>query len=97
MSLQAIYKYDIAKKIPLHGEITFEELAHACGLAEVNLRRFLRFAMTFHHIFQEPRKGIVRHSAASRKLVEDPVAYAGLGYMFDEVWQSFAHVCIVSS
>lgn len=48
--------------------------------------------MVWHRVFQEPRKGFVAHTAASRKLVEDPLARAGLGYMFDEVWQSFAKV-----
>lgn len=48
--------------------------------------------MAFHHVFREPRKGFVAHTAASRKLVEDPHAPAGVGYIFDEVWQGFAHV-----
>ncbi|KAL8710084.1 MAG: hypothetical protein Q9225_007362 [Loekoesia sp. 1 TL-2023] len=90
VSLQAIYKYNIASKVPLHGEISFRELADQCGLDEVNLCRMLRFAMAYHHVFQEPRRGFVAHSAASRKLAEDPLAKAGLGYMFDEVWQAFA-------
>ena len=55
-----------------------------------NLRRIIRFAIAHHRVFQEPRKGYVSHSAASRKLASDPNAQAGLGYMFDEVWQSFA-------
>lgn len=96
MSLQAIYNYDIASKVPLHGEISFRELADQCDLDEVNLRRILRFAMAFHHVFHEPRNGFVAHSAASRKLAEDPLAKAGLGYMFDEVWQAFAQVSNLS-
>lgn len=92
VSLQAIYRYKIAHRVPLHGEITYKELAVACGLDEANLQRMLRFAMTFHHVFQEPQKGVVRHSAASRRLVENPLAQDALGYQFDEVWQSFAHV-----
>ena len=92
VSLQAIYKYDIASHVPIGGDISFAELAGKCGLDEDNLRRILRFAMAFHHVFHEPRKGFVAHSAASRKLAEDPLARAGLGYMFDEVWQSFARV-----
>ena len=55
-----------------------------------NLRRILRFAIAHHRVFQEPRKGYIAHSAASRKLADDANAKAGLGYMFDEVWQSFA-------
>lgn len=92
MSLQAIYKYDIASKVPVHGEISFTDLARDCNIDEVNLRRILRFAMAFHHVFQEPRKGMVAHSAASRKLAEDPLALAMAGYMYDEVWPSFAKV-----
>lgn len=93
VSLQAIYKYDIASHVPIGGEISFAELAGKCLLDEGHLRRILRFAMAFHHVFQEPRKGFVAHSAASRKLAEDPLAQAGLGFMFDDVWQSFARVC----
>ena len=92
MSIQAVHNYDIARKVPLHGEISYEELAVACNLNVVDLRRVLRFAMTWHHIFQEPRTGMVKHSAASRKLAEDPLARAALGYTVNEVWPSFAHV-----
>ena len=91
VSLQAIYKYDIASHVPIHGEISFPNLATRCGLSETNLRRIVRFAIAYHRVFQETRKGHVSHSAASRKLAEDANAKACLGYMFDEVWQSFAH------
>lgn len=90
VSLQAIYKYDIASHVPIHGEVSFPDLARQCGMSETNLRRIIRFAIAYHRVFQEPRKGYVSHSAASRKLAEDANAAAGLGYMFDEVWQSFA-------
>lgn len=91
VSLQAIYKYDIASHVPIRGEISFPNLATKCGLSETNLRRIVRFAIAYHRVFQEPRKGHVSHSAASRKLAEDANTKACLGYMFDEVWQSFAH------
>lgn len=71
MSLQAIYKYDIASKVPIGGGISFAELAEKCGLSEINMRRIFRFAMTYHRVFKEPRKGYVAHTAASRKLAED--------------------------
>ncbi|CAF9909513.1 MAG: hypothetical protein ALECFALPRED_005732 [Alectoria fallacina] len=90
VSLQAIYRYDIASNVPIHGEISFSHLASKCGMSETNLRRIVRFAIAYHRVFQEPRKGYVSHSAASRKLAEDANARAGLGYMFDEVWQAFA-------
>ena len=91
VGLQAIYKYDIASQVPIHGSICFPDLARKCNLSLTNLRRIVRFAIAYHRIFQEPCKGYVSHSAASRKLAEDANAKAGLGYMFDEVWQSFAH------
>ena len=92
MSLQTIYKYNIAHHVHLHGEISFKELSVTCGLDEMDLRRSLRFAIAFDHVFQDPRKGVVRHSVASRRLVESPLAQDALGYMFDEVWQSLAPV-----
>lgn len=49
--------------------------------------------MVWYRGFQEPRKGFVAHTAASRKFVEDPLARADLGHIIDEVWQSFAQVC----
>lgn len=90
VSLQAIYKYDIASHVPIHGQISFADLGRKCGMSETNLRRIVRFAIAYHRVFHEPREGHVAHSAASRKLADDADARAGLGYMFDEVWQSFA-------
>ena len=92
ISLQAIYKYNIPSKVPLKEEISFTELAAKCELHEPDLRRILRFAMTFHRVFQERNPGYVSHSAASRRLVESSNAMDGFGYQFDEVWQAYAHV-----
>lgn len=69
------------------------ELAKLCNLYEPDLRRILRFAIAHHFVFKEPRKGVLAHSAASRRLVEDQEARDGLGLMFDDCWQSFARVC----
>ncbi|PYH84529.1 O-methyltransferas-like protein [Aspergillus uvarum CBS 121591] len=91
VSLQAIYIFDIARHVPVHGVISFKELAEKYGLDAANLRRTLQFAMAYHHVFREPRKGFVGHTAASRRLVDDPTARAGLGYMFKKVWQGFSH------
>ncbi len=91
-SLQAIYRYDIPSKVPLHGEISFPELAGKCQLYEPDLRRIIRFAIVYHRVFQERNAGFVSHSAASRRLVDFPLAMDALGAQFDEVWQGFAHV-----
>lgn len=59
---------------------------------EPDLRRILRFAISFHRLFQEPRKGIIAHSAASRRLAENQGSEDGVGLMMDDIWPSFARV-----
>ncbi|PWY81695.1 putative O-methyltransferase [Aspergillus sclerotioniger CBS 115572] len=90
ISLQAISKYDIATKVPVHGQISFADLAQKCGLSEVNVRRFLRYAMFFHKVFCEPRQGYVAHTAASRFLAENKVIQDVLSHYADEAGPSFA-------
>lgn len=91
-SLQAIYRYNIVSKVPVHGTISFLELASRCDIYEPDLRRILRFAMVHHRVFTEPEKGFVAHTAASKILAEHADVYDGLGVMFDECWQSMAQV-----
>lgn len=79
----------MARKVPIGGSITFEELATQCGLYEPDVRRIVRYAIAYHFIFCEPSKGVVAHSAASRRLVDDESARDGLGVMFDDCYQSF--------
>ncbi|KAL8730522.1 MAG: hypothetical protein Q9181_004629, partial [Wetmoreana brouardii] len=92
VSLEAIYKYDIASKVPIGGEISFEELSQLCDIYETDLRRILRFAIVHHRIFREHRKGWISHSAASRTLAEDPLQQDAMGLHFDDGWQSSAKV-----
>ena len=91
-SLQAIYRYDMANNVPLHGDISFGRLAELCDLEEIEVRRIVRFAIVWHRYFCEPRKGYVAHSAASRALVDDPLVNDGLGLMLDKCWPSTARV-----
>ncbi|KAK6598385.1 O-methyltransferase [Botrytis cinerea] len=88
-SLQAIHRFDIVRKVPIGGEISFKDLAEQCDLYEPDLRRIIRFAISFHRIFQEPRRGFVTHSAASRKLAEDQDFHDALGLVFNEFVPSF--------
>ncbi|KAL9095947.1 MAG: hypothetical protein Q9165_001945 [Trypethelium subeluteriae] len=60
-------------------------------IQQAHLRRLLRFAISYHRVFQEQNEGFICHSAASRKLVEDQSAMLGVGAMFDEAIQAFAH------
>lgn len=36
-SLQAIYRFDIANKVPIHGDISYEELTKLCQIRESDL------------------------------------------------------------
>ncbi|KAF2873316.1 O-methyltransferas-like protein [Massariosphaeria phaeospora] len=89
-SAQAIHRYDIPAKVPLGREISFKDLAEKCGLHEPDLRRIIRFAITYHRLFQEKRDGFVSHSATSRWLAENPVAMDGVGLIHDTFYRSFA-------
>lgn len=89
-SLNAIYTYDIASKVPLHSQMSFSDLAKLCDLPELDLRRILRYAMCWHQVFCEPERGFVAHTAASRQPKEDQRAMDMAGLMFDDGWQSIA-------
>ena len=85
-SLQAIYSYDVASKVPLDGDISFVELGKLCDVYTPDLKRILRFAMCYYHAFREPRKGYVCHTASSRAIVESQSVKDELGIMFEECW-----------
>lgn len=89
-SLHAIYKFDLAAKVPLTRSISFSDLARASELYEPDLRRILRFAMIYHRCFCEPVPGFVAHTAASKQLVTNPDLRDGIGLMFDDFYPSFA-------
>ena len=60
-SLEAISRFDMARKVPVDGSITIEELATQCGLYEPDVRRLVRYAIAHHFIFRETSKGIISH------------------------------------
>ena len=85
--MQAITRFNIASIFPVHEEATFAEISNACGLDEQIVRRILRHAIT-KHIFKEPRKGVVAHTAASRLLAENAEIRDWVGVNTDELWQA---------
>jgi hypothetical protein len=92
ISLQAIYRFQLATSFPSgEDEATFAEISRASGLAEADLRRILRHAMT-NHIFREPRKGVVAHTAASKMLAVNPLMHQWVGMVSEEMWPSAARV-----
>lgn len=87
LGLQYIYRTGLAYKVPLDGSITFEELAEASGQSLKDLTRFLRLTMA-RHVFREPVKGSVVHTATSRLLLDNPMLQAWLLNIADEFWPS---------
>lgn len=90
MSAQAILRYKIAASFALDEQVTFQEIANRCGLNESDTRRLLRNAIAFR-IFQEPRKGIVAHSALSKLLAKASPIQQFVGMVTEEMWLSGAH------
>ncbi|KAF7890393.1 hypothetical protein EAF00_008708 [Botryotinia globosa] len=93
-SIQAIHGFDIARKVPIGGEISFRDLAKQPDLYEPDLRRMIRFAISSHRLFREPRRGFVTHSAASRKLAEEQDFHDALGLVFNEFVPSYGRVSL---
>ena len=88
-----ISRFNIAQYVPLDGEISYEELAKATGVHHFELKQVIRFAIVYHRIFIEKRKGYVSHTAGSRELVQDHLAQAGVGQV-DEFYGGFARVSL---
>ncbi|KAH8202532.1 hypothetical protein TruAng_003340 [Truncatella angustata] len=63
-TLHVLYKFEIAKHVPLNSSISYADLADRCGLSEPRARRYVRSAISFR-VFQESRPGRVQHNAAS--------------------------------
>ncbi|ETS86138.1 hypothetical protein PFICI_04163 [Pestalotiopsis fici W106-1] len=67
-TLHVLYKFELAKNVPMSGSISYGELADRCGLSEAQTRRYIRSAISFR-VFDEPIVGMVQHNAASALLV----------------------------
>lgn len=85
VSLQLISRFEIAKKVPVHGETTFAALAASTGVDHGALCTILRHGIA-HRVFKEPRPGVIEHSAASRQLADDPRFASWLACAVDEMW-----------
>ncbi|KAI1407126.1 S-adenosyl-L-methionine-dependent methyltransferase [Hypoxylon sp. FL1857] len=85
MSIQAIYRFNIARNVAVDEEVSFKELATRCNIDEHDLSRLMRTAIA-NHIFHEPRKGFVIHSAISKYLAEVPLLHSWIGLVCEEMW-----------
>lgn len=72
-AISVIDGFNIAERVPLDGQVSYEELATAVGIPRSDLKSVVRLAMT-DFIFHESSPGFVAHTAASKVLVENPLA-----------------------
>ncbi|KAB8229433.1 O-methyltransferase [Aspergillus alliaceus] len=89
LSLQYIYRHKVATHVPIEGDITLAKLAEATNLNIKDLTRFLRVAISCH-VFHEPVKGTIAHTAASKLLINNPMIEAWLLNIAQEFWPAFA-------
>ncbi|ORY72051.1 S-adenosyl-L-methionine-dependent methyltransferase [Pseudomassariella vexata] len=66
-TLHAIYKFNLAKNVPLTKPISYASLASRCKLSEFFTRRYIRSALSLR-IFSETAAGLIQHNAASAVL-----------------------------
>jgi hypothetical protein len=62
-----------------------EKKAEKVGLDEINVRRFLRHAMT-NRIFKEVQPGVVAHTVASRVIAENRILNDWVGLCVEDIW-----------
>lgn len=83
--MKLISRFDLAAKVPVNGEITFIDLAASIGVDCTALTSVLRLGIA-HRVFQEPRPGVIAHSAASRLIADDPRVASWVGANVDDMW-----------
>ncbi|OCL06612.1 hypothetical protein AOQ84DRAFT_296670 [Glonium stellatum] len=91
IGIQAIVRYGIADHLKHDEEVTFSELAERCQLPANDLTRMLRQAMT-RHIFKEPRKGYVAHTAASKCYIDEPLLKDWVYLALEEIWPAAVYM-----
>ena len=84
-ALQVIVDFKIPHLIPLHGEMSYAEIAAKVGFPEYRVYRILRHAMT-SRIFRESRPGYVAHTGPSAAFLRNSVLNDWVSFNLDEVW-----------
>ena len=75
----------MAASFPVNKETSFAEMARKCKLDEDDTRRVIRHATT-NHIFNEPKNGVIVHTAASKALAQVPLLREWLEQACDDMW-----------
>ena len=83
MALSVLAHFDFFSAVPLHGEVSYADIAANVKLPEDRVRRFIRQAMT-NHIFTEPRPGFVAHTASSAAAIKIPAIKTLIEFFSEE-------------
>ena len=78
-ALAYLCHFKISEAVPLVGSVSYEQVADACNIDELQLRRILRFAMT-NNLFRELSPDEVAHTTYSAVLITDPSTRAVVAY-----------------
>ncbi|KAK4443168.1 O-methyltransferase-domain-containing protein [Podospora aff. communis PSN243] len=89
--LAIITKHHLATKFPADSTATAATIASGTGLAESDVLRILRKAVTMH-IFDEPVKGTFAHTSLSRAIAEVPHLRAGTHAFCEGMWTCAPHM-----
>lgn len=90
-AISVIDGFNISERVPLDGQVSYEELSTAVGIPRTDLKSILRMAMT-DFVFHEPSPGFVAHTAASRVLVDSPLARSLVKINIDEMMPAMSKV-----
>ena len=87
-----MHRFNIASAVPPDAPISYGELAEKCDLREHDLQRIVRFTAVHHRVLQEPSKGFVGHTLASKLLSENDKVKDLMSLTFDECWPAHGKV-----
>ncbi|TRX88799.1 hypothetical protein FHL15_010258 [Xylaria flabelliformis] len=69
---QFIFDFDIAHRVPLTGDVSYEDLSKTINVGASVLRQVLRAGMPYH-MFYESRPGYVAHTATTKIMAREPL------------------------
>ncbi|KAK3903566.1 S-adenosyl-L-methionine-dependent methyltransferase [Staphylotrichum tortipilum] len=88
--LRWMNNFGIFELLPLHGSISYTDLAMKAGVSALRLKPLARMAMT-DGIFEEPAPDFIAHSAASAAMVEHE------GLRTSRIWSTSFHLPTIAA
>jgi hypothetical protein len=84
-SVGAITRLNLVNSFPPNTTITFSEMASFCKIPESSVKRIVRHAIAYH-VFAEPTKGTIAHTAMSRAIATFPHLGDTIEEFCDTLW-----------